>query len=133
MALFCAVSFSSCLTTKTYVGNYQETTGPRYTYSKAKQMWLFWGLIPMGRTHTSTPTNGSCEVITRFTFGDVLLSGITGGIVTSYTIKVKGKKATGGTTTTETIKVEEKRLKQLLAITYSMQQLLKGVKSPVFV
>ena len=92
MALLCVVSFSSCLTTKTNVGNYREATGNRYTYSKAKQVWLFWGILPIGRTHTSTPSNGSCQVITRFNLTDLLISGITGGIVTTETIKVEAKK-----------------------------------------
>jgi hypothetical protein len=82
----------SCMTTKTNVGAYKETEGNEYTYAKGKQIWLFWGLIPMGRTSVNTPSNGNCQVVTKFNFGDVLISGLTGGIVTTYTIKVKAKK-----------------------------------------
>ena len=92
VSILCLCALSSCLTTKTNVGNYREASGSRYTYSKSKQMWLFWGLMPVGRTHTSTPANGSCQVITRFNIADFLISGITGGILTTETIKVKGKK-----------------------------------------
>lgn len=46
----------------------------------------------MGRTNVSTPPDGSCEVVTRFNFGDFLISGLTGGIITTQTIKVKAKK-----------------------------------------
>jgi len=46
----------------------------------------------MGRTSVNTPSNGNCQVVTKFNFGDVLISGLTGGIVTTYTIKVKAKK-----------------------------------------
>ena len=84
--------FSSCLTTKTNVGEYKEMQGDEYTYSKGKQMWLFWGLIPIGRTNVNTPKVGNCQVITRFNFGDALISTITGGIFTTYTIKVRAKK-----------------------------------------
>lgn len=92
LALLCVLCFSSCLTTKTNVGNYREATGSSYKYSKSKQLWLFWGLMPIGRTHTSTPTTGSCQVITRFNITDLILSGLTGGIVISETIKVEAKK-----------------------------------------
>lgn len=94
--LFLTLSLSlflgSCMTTKTSVGTYRETQGEVYTYDKGKQMWLFWGTIPIGRTNVSTPTNGSCEVITKFRLTDALISTLTVGIVTSYSIKVKAKK-----------------------------------------
>jgi hypothetical protein len=83
---------SSCLTTKTSVGTYKEQTGSEYTYAKGKQLWLFWGTMPLGRTNVNTPNDGNCEIITRFNAGDALISGLTGGIITSYSIKVKAKK-----------------------------------------
>jgi hypothetical protein len=92
VAFFITTIFSSCMTTKTNVGAYRETQGNEYTYAKGKQIWLFWGLIPLGRTSVNTPGNGNCQVVTKFNFGDVLISGLTGGIVTTYTIKVKAKK-----------------------------------------
>jgi hypothetical protein len=94
LSCFIAVALmsTSCMTTKTNVGAYKESAGNPYVYSKAKQVWLFWGLIPVGRTSVSTPTDGNCQVITRFNFTDVLISGLTAGIVTTETIKVKAKK-----------------------------------------
>ncbi len=91
-AIFMSITFSSCLTTKTSVGAYRETQGSEYTYAKAKQLWLFWGLMPLGRTSANTPGDGNCEIITKFTIGDFLISGLTGGLITSYTIKVKAKR-----------------------------------------
>ncbi len=82
---------TSCLTTKTNVGQYTETKGTPYKYAKGKQFWLFWGFVPLGRTNVNTPSNGNCQIITKYTFGDVLIGTITGGIVSSYTIKVKAK------------------------------------------
>ena len=93
LAVFVLGTFSSCLTTKTSVGAFKEIQAPEYTYAKGKQFWLFWGLVPLGRTSVNTPGDGNCEVITKFKFLDVLVSGLTGGIVTSYSIKVKAKKA----------------------------------------
>ena len=83
---------NSCMTTKTSVGMYRETEGSEYTYAKGKQFWLFWGAMPLGRTNVNTPKDGICEIVTRHNFGDVLISGLTGGLVTSYTIKVNAKK-----------------------------------------
>jgi hypothetical protein len=78
--------------TKTQVGEYTQQEGKEYVYAKGKQMWLFWGLIPIGRTSVATPPDGNCEVITKFRFVDALISTVTAGIVTSYSIKVKAKK-----------------------------------------
>jgi hypothetical protein len=90
--LISCILLSSCVMTKTSVGAFKESPGREYTYDKGKQLWLFWGLIPIGRTDVSTPTNGDCQVITKYRFTDVLISGLTGGIVMSYSIKVKAKK-----------------------------------------
>ena len=87
-----SISLNSCMTTKTPVGEYQTQTGEEYKYSKGKQLWIFWGLVPLGRTNVNTPSDGNCEVITKFTIGDALISTFTFGIITSYTINVKAKK-----------------------------------------
>lgn len=87
-----ALTVASCMTTKTPVGKYLETPGKEYTYSKGKQFWVLWGLFPVGRTNVNTPADGNCQVVTKFKFIDLLISGCTGGIVTSYSIKVEAKK-----------------------------------------
>jgi hypothetical protein len=92
LAIIFSTTFTSCMTTKTNVGAYKETQGEEYTYAKGKQIWLFWGLLPLGRTSVNTPGDGNCQVITRYNFSDVLISGLTAGIVTTETIKVKAKK-----------------------------------------
>lgn len=93
-ALLIAVisSFSSCMTTQTPVGQYLSTQGETYTYDKGKQFWLFWGVIPLGRTHVNTPADGNCMVITKKKFGDVIISTITAGIIMTHSIKVEAKK-----------------------------------------
>jgi hypothetical protein len=87
-----ALTMVSCMTTKTPVGKYIETPGKEYTYAKGKQFWIFWGILPAGRTNVNTPSDGNCQVVTKYTFIDLLISGCTGGLVTSYTIKVEAKK-----------------------------------------
>jgi hypothetical protein len=62
-------------------------------YARGKQVWLFAGLLPIGRTSVATPPDGNCLVVTKFTFGDVLISGVTLGLITTYTIKVRAKDA----------------------------------------
>ena len=83
---------TSCMMTKTPVGAYLETPGKEVTFDKGKQFWVFWGLIPVGRTHVNTPSNGNCQVVTKYKFSDVLITGLTGGIVSCYSIKVEVKK-----------------------------------------
>jgi hypothetical protein len=68
-----------------------ETPGKEVTFDKGKQFWLFWGIVPLGRTHLSTPTNGNCQVTTKIKLGDFIISGLTAGIVTSTSIKVEVK------------------------------------------
>jgi hypothetical protein len=92
LAITVSSTLTSCMTTKTSVGAYKETQGNEYTYAKGKQIWLFWGLMPLGRVSVNTPGDGNCEVITRFNVGDFLISGLTGGIVTTQTIKVNAKR-----------------------------------------
>ncbi|CAM3370057.1 hypothetical protein SL053_002419 [Flavobacterium psychrophilum] len=92
LAFSVSTSLTSCMTTKTNIGAYRETQGTEYTYGKGKQIWLFWGLLPIGRTNVSTPGDGNCQVVTRFNVSDAIISAITGGVVTTHTIKVKAKK-----------------------------------------
>jgi hypothetical protein len=92
LAILSVTLFSSCMTTKTSVGGYDQTEGKSYKYAKGKQLWLFWGIIPLGRTNVNTPEDGNCQVITRFNIGDFFIGAFTGGIITSYSIKIKAKK-----------------------------------------
>jgi len=67
---------SACRTTKTDVGQFRETPTEDYVYAKGKQVWLFWGLLPVGRTKVNTPSSGNCQVVTRTNIADFLISGI---------------------------------------------------------
>ncbi len=92
LTLTMAISLQSCMMTKTQVGNYNQQQGEEYTYAKGKQFWVLWGYIPVGRTSVNTPSSGDCEVITKINVGDALINGLTGGLITSYTIKIKAKR-----------------------------------------
>ena len=90
IVLFVAVT--SCMTTKTPVGKFTQTEGKTVTYSKAKQIYFLWGVFPLGRATAATPEDGNCQVVTKHNFGDFLITGLTGGIVSTQTIKVEVKK-----------------------------------------
>lgn len=87
-----AISLSSCMVTRTNVGAFREEQGHKYTYSKAKQLYLFWGVVRLGSCNAATPATGNCQVKTAINFGDVLISGLTGGILSSQTVKVIAKR-----------------------------------------
>lgn len=91
-ALISMVMMQSCMTTRTPVANYQMQEGEKVCYSKGRQCYLFWGLIPLGRTKVATPPDGVCEVRTSYGFWDAFLSVITGGIFEMQRIKVYVKK-----------------------------------------
>ena len=80
------------MVTKTSIGRYNEIEGDKYTYAKGKQVWLFWGLLPAGRTQVNTPDHGDCQVVTKYTLLDGIIYVVTVGIVKTYTIKIKAKR-----------------------------------------
>ncbi len=94
--LLCALTLTSCYGTKTSVGAYRENIKvddiATYNYSKGKQMYLFWGFLPMGRTQVATPSHGNCQIKTRHGLLDMVLSVLTGGIFSMQTIKVRAPK-----------------------------------------
>lgn len=96
LTIVIALSFSSCWSTRTSVGDYKHATKVEkestYTYSKGKQTYLFWGLVPLGRTNVATPADGNCEIRTRHGFLDAFLTLITGGLFSMQSIKVKAPK-----------------------------------------
>lgn len=79
----------SCMATKTPVGNYKQQQGEEKRYAKAKQLFLFG--VRMGKTTVATPSDGNCMIKEKYTFGDVLLTTLTIGIVSSRTIIVYTK------------------------------------------
>ncbi len=90
----------SCMVTRTSVGNYKEKEklgAKTYLYDKGKQCYLFWGLLPLGRTNVDTPADGNCQIRTSYGFWDAFVSVITGGIFEMQTIKVRALRPTENT------------------------------------
>lgn len=78
--------------TSTPVGEYRITEGRTMTYARGKQLYLFWGLVRLGKTSVATPPSGNCCVRTYETFWDRVLSSLTVGIVSAQTIHVDVKR-----------------------------------------
>lgn len=98
MVLMVAVMCQSCFTTRTSVGDYRISKkvdkASSYNYSKVKQVYMFWGLVPLGRARAAVPSHGNCEIRTGFGFGDFLVSLLTGGLISMQTVKVKAPRVT---------------------------------------
>lgn len=77
----------SCMTTKTMVGDYKTEIGNEVKYSQGKQVWIFWGLIPAGRTNINTPSSTPCKIVGKNTLLDCIIDSITFGIITTRTIR----------------------------------------------
>lgn len=79
----------SCMVTRTTIGE-----GPvgrsanTMVYSKTKQLYIFFGLIPLGHSQPAIPSSKDLQIKTSYNIGDVLINCITLGIVSSQTIKV---------------------------------------------
>lgn len=82
----------SCMSTRTSVQNFKEAQGEQYLYAKGRQCYLFWGLIPLGRTSVATPVEQPCQIRTRFGFWDAFLTTITAGIFSMQQIRVYAKR-----------------------------------------
>ncbi len=74
---------SSCYVQQTTVGDVSNKTKTE-KYSKSKQFYLFWGLVPLGKNDPRVPEDDFI-VESKFKFGDFLISGLTVGIVGART------------------------------------------------
>lgn len=93
--LFAAFAFmlTSCTVTRTTIGDGPiGKQGITQVHSKGKQLYLFWGLLPLGYTSPPIPADNNCQIKTSRNVGDALITYITFGIVQSRTIKVLVKK-----------------------------------------
>lgn len=117
LIMLTALLMTSCFATRTYVGTYRETVKGMnvgsYNYSKGKQCYLFWGLVPLGKTAVQTPVDGCCEIKTRIGFGDFLVSAITGGLFSMQTIKVSAPSQTQNVQQSQPARTADSELESL--------------------
>ncbi len=91
--LLLSAFLTSCTVTRTTIGNGPiGNQGQTETFSKGKQLYLFWGLLPLGHTSPPIPEDKNCQVKTSQNVGDALITWLTIGIVQSRTIKILTKK-----------------------------------------
>lgn len=83
------LSLNSCYVNRHYVGDDapKSRTGNK-TYSHAKQVYLFWGLIAVGNPHPATPKECGYQIKSAYNGVDMLINLLTGGIVGTRNIKV---------------------------------------------
>ncbi len=87
-----AFALPSCMKTQTYVGDYQKLTynGSEnyYEFYRGRRTYLFGGMIPLSKGEPNIPPSGNCEIITKMTFVDYLLSGLCDGLFSFQTIQI---------------------------------------------
>lgn len=83
-----AMLSTSCMTTKTSVGNYDQQEGEKEKFDKDRSVWILWGIVPISQADAKTPRDGDCLVRTKMKLVDFLVFGITGGFVITYSVDV---------------------------------------------
>lgn len=81
------MGLSSCYTNRVNVAGYTSDFGVEKTYDRAKQWYLFEGLIPIGRAHVNTPSDGVCQIRSYYSPLDALITVLTAGLVSTRTVK----------------------------------------------
>jgi len=86
---FCiTLSLNSCYVNRTTIGDGPMGKIDGVKFSKVKQMYLVWGLIPLGHSQPVLPQQCGYQVKSCFNFWDALVSSITGGIFSMRTVKI---------------------------------------------
>lgn len=80
---------SSCMTNRHTIGDGPVgARGKTRIYSSAKQGYLFFGLIPLGRPEPAHPSDNNYQIKTGYNVGDAILGTLTLGIVTFRTVRI---------------------------------------------
>jgi len=89
-SLLVSILLSSCFVTRTTVGYGPMGTELRTrTFSKVKQRYVVFGLIPLNKATPQLPPQGTgYEIKTSFNFIDAIVTLVTGGIYGQRTVKI---------------------------------------------
>lgn len=80
---------TSCMTHRHTVGDGPVgTKGKTEIHSRAKQGYIFWGLVPLGRPQPAAPSHGNYQIKSGSNIGDAILGTLTLGIVTFRTVRI---------------------------------------------
>lgn len=80
---------TSCMTHRHTIGDGPVgAKGKTEIHSRAKQGYIFWGLVPLGRPQPAAPSHGNYQIKTGANVGDAILGTITLGIITFRTVRI---------------------------------------------
>lgn len=80
---------TSCMTHRHTIGDGPVgAKGKTKIHSRAKQAYIFWGLVPLGRPKPAAPSHGNYQIKTGANVGDAILGTLTFGIVTFRTVRI---------------------------------------------
>lgn len=88
LAVGLIASLSSCYINRHSINNGPEGKTGVTRYSHAKQVYLFWGSVKVGRPAPPVPTNCGYQVVTAFKFEDLLVNFLTGGLVGMRNVRI---------------------------------------------
>ena len=83
------VALSSCTVQRYTIGN--GPIGPQQVervYDSERNFYLLGGLISLNQPHPRTPDNGNYQIKTNYDILDLIISGVTGGLITSRKTKI---------------------------------------------
>jgi len=83
------IFLSSCTVQRHVIGDGPVTKDEvGSVYSSDRNLYLFYGIIPLNRPNSRIPVDGNYQIKTCHSFVDGLISGVTCGIITSRTTKI---------------------------------------------
>ena len=89
LGILSTIVLSSCSVQRYTVGN--GPIGPQQVervYARGRNFYLFAGLIPLNRATPVVPSDGNYQIKSSFNVVDWLITGITGGLITSRQTKI---------------------------------------------
>lgn len=86
-----AMLVSSCTVTRTNIGT-MDPKAEKEVFAQTKQMYLFWGLVPLGNSQVKLPDHNNVQIKTAHNGVDLIATSVTGGIFSMVTIKCLVKK-----------------------------------------
>lgn len=79
---------TSCYTNRHTVGDGPIRSESKVKYSKSKDIYLFWGFAQIGQASPRVPKTGNYMIRSRFSLGDLIIGGLTLGILETRSVKV---------------------------------------------
>lgn len=88
-SLLSTITLSSCTVQRYTIG--YGPVGPQSVervYSSDRNFYLIGGLIPLNQPHPRVPDDGNYQIKSSYNLVDILIIGLTGGLITSRKTKI---------------------------------------------